>query len=195
MIEHGDYFSATVAERLGAAGFEVVCWSGSEAEVAAGMQTCEYFVGCARGVWNGARRAHGFQLPTAEAMACGCVTVSYDTGGCLDYMCDGVNAFLARTDDEEGLLAAVRRARGQLQHPGDGHGEPANARTRRSSPTTPSARSARSWGRTRSALASSPCSTWAEGDRYWLGFARCHRTLATSRARTERNCLRSKAEL
>lgn len=111
LMHHRAYASERVAARLRALGFEVCVVRGREEEVAAGLQGCEYFVSCSPGFHNGWRGAEGFQLPTAEAMACGCVTVSYDTGGCADYLIDGVNGFLARGDDEDALVAALLRAR------------------------------------------------------------------------------------
>lgn len=111
LIHHRAYASERVAARLATLGFEVRLVHGSEDEVAAALQACEYFVSCSPGFHNGWRGAEGFQLPTAEAMACGCVTVSYDTGGCADYLIDGVNGFLAHGDDDEALVAALLRAR------------------------------------------------------------------------------------
>lgn len=46
----------------------------------------------------------GFALPPAEAMACGCVFVGTDSGGCRDYAMDGETALLSDPGDIDTLF-------------------------------------------------------------------------------------------
>ncbi|MEM9556462.1 MAG: glycosyltransferase family 4 protein [Acidobacteriota bacterium] len=105
LLRHRDYggdnspADAPLVDALDARGFEVVVLAGSEEEVADGLRRCELFVSASRGEPNGWRRTEGFQLPTAEAMACGCLVVSVDTGGVGDHLIDGATGVLVDADD------------------------------------------------------------------------------------------------
>ncbi len=59
-------------------------------------------------VWFLASKAEGFGLPILEAMACGCVVVSTDSGGPRDIISDGVNGFLVKIGDVEGAVKKIK---------------------------------------------------------------------------------------
>lgn len=46
----------------------------------------------------------GWGLPPAEAMACGCVFVGTDSGGCRDYAINNETALLSPPRDQKSLL-------------------------------------------------------------------------------------------
>lgn len=52
----------------------------------------------------------GFGLPMLEAMACGCATVGWDSGGCHEYARPGRNVLLARYGDIDLLAGLLRTA-------------------------------------------------------------------------------------
>lgn len=58
-------------------------------------------------VWFLASKSDGFGLPILEAMACGCVVVSTDSGGPRDIISDGVNGFLVKVGDVEGAVEKI----------------------------------------------------------------------------------------
>lgn len=75
-------------------------------------------------VYLAASRAEGWSLPPAEAMACGCVFVGTDSGGCRDYALDGRTALLSPPGHRDALftnlcrIAEDRELRARLQRTG-----------------------------------------------------------------------------
>jgi glycosyltransferase involved in cell wall biosynthesis len=49
----------------------------------------------------------GFGLPGLEAMACGCALISTDNGGCDEYVIDGENCYLYKSQDIQQLVNSI----------------------------------------------------------------------------------------
>jgi glycosyltransferase involved in cell wall biosynthesis len=60
-------------------------------------------------IYLGASWTEGFGLPAAEAMACGCVFVGTDSGGCRDYAIHERTALLSPARDRDTLYANLCR--------------------------------------------------------------------------------------
>jgi len=111
MIAHRAYAANSLVEKIKNSGFNFIMMHGTENDIAKDMQTCEYFVSCSMGIHNGWRETEGFPLPSAEAMACGCLTISYHNGGCVEYMSDKINSFVTNKNTEDMLMKELIRAR------------------------------------------------------------------------------------
>lgn len=111
MIKHRHHYDESIKEKIESNDFEVLEISGTESEVADLMRTCDYFVMCSRGVYNGHDYAEGFPLPGAEAMACGAILITYNNHGCLEYAFDKVNSFVAWENTPDDLISKLIEAR------------------------------------------------------------------------------------
>ncbi len=60
-------------------------------------------------IYLSASLAEGWALPPAEAMACGCLFVGTDSGGCRDFADDGRTALLSPPGDRDALYANLHR--------------------------------------------------------------------------------------
>ena len=76
----------------------------SEIEVGEHLRTCDYFVSFSKGVYNGFECSEGFRLPGAEALSSGCLVVSVNSWGPLDYLQDNVNCRIAWKNTEEDVI-------------------------------------------------------------------------------------------
>ena len=112
MISHRAYSAGEVIEKVKKGGFQFLQIGGTENQVAEQMRTCEYFVSCSNGIHNGWRETEGFPLPSAEAMASGCFVVSFDNGGCREYLHDTVTGFIAEENTADGVLSDLMFAKG-----------------------------------------------------------------------------------
>ncbi|WP_169853201.1 glycosyltransferase family 4 protein [Anaerohalosphaera lusitana] len=59
--------------------------------------------------WFCASRSEGFAMPLLEAMACGCSVVTFDCGGCRDFIKDGENGLILPEANAEKLAATITR--------------------------------------------------------------------------------------
>ena len=60
-------------------------------------------------IYVSASKTEGLSLSILEAMACGLPIVASDAGGTKDIVKDGVNGFLFRVDDEDGMKEALQK--------------------------------------------------------------------------------------
>lgn len=111
VIAHRAYASSEVIEKAKQNGFQILSIGGTENDVAQQMQTCEYFLSCSKGIYNGWRESEGFPLPSAEAMACGCITISFENGGVNEYLQDGINGFISQINTTEDMVEKLCSAR------------------------------------------------------------------------------------
>lgn len=92
--DHTERYAGFLREFCAARGcdLEFVCLRGPEADIAAGMQACDFFVSMNLGkdlFWG-----EGLGMPQAEAMACGCVVLAFDLLGNRELILPGHNAVL-----------------------------------------------------------------------------------------------------
>lgn len=92
--DHTERYATFLREFCAARGcdLEFVCLRGPEADIAVGMQACDFFVSMNLGkdlFWG-----EGLGMPQAEAMACGCVVLAFDLLGNREIILPGHNAIL-----------------------------------------------------------------------------------------------------
>jgi glycosyltransferase involved in cell wall biosynthesis len=76
-----------------------ICRPSSDEELAELLQKTDIFVVTSH--WE------GFGLPGLEAMACGCIVISTDNGGCNEYSKDNQNCFLYQQQDVNQLVELI----------------------------------------------------------------------------------------
>jgi len=107
LIEHREYADDKLHGLLKTRGYEVFPFKGTEEQIAQAMQSCDYFLSTAKGVFNGHDCAEGFALPSAEAMASGAILIGYNNQGCLSYAHDRVNSRIAWNSIPEELISLL----------------------------------------------------------------------------------------
>jgi hypothetical protein len=100
MMEHREHWNPNIIPKLKEAGFNVVVAKGTQAQVAEAMRKSQYFVSFAPGVETPHGHVEGFPLPTAEAMAAGCITIAMDNCGNTEYLMDKINGFFHKGEDD-----------------------------------------------------------------------------------------------
>lgn len=112
MMKHREHWNPNIIPRLKAEGFEVEVAEGTQAQVAASMRKSRYFISFAPGVKTPHGHIEGFPLPTAEAMAAGCITLCLDNAGNTEYILDKVNAYYHSGEDSViSILKALEPAK------------------------------------------------------------------------------------
>ncbi len=89
-------------------GLEFEMIRGTEAECAASMRRCSYFLGMNHGkepLWG-----EGFGLPMLEAMQSGCFVISNDLLGNREYMVEGYTGRIVKPADAEAMSKALIEA-------------------------------------------------------------------------------------
>jgi len=104
-IRHKEYYIKGIADKFENAGYNVFVAEGSEIDVARTFSKCKYFIAAHDGQFNGFTFCEAFPGPPAEAMACGCVTLSKDTHGVRAFLLDKMNGFLF--DDYDVAIAML----------------------------------------------------------------------------------------
>ena len=100
MINHRHNYDPHIGNLLIENGFTILDIGGSEEDVARLMGSCDYFIQCSPGLWNGYEHTAGFPLPGAEAMASGAILLTYNTKGVLEYAFDKINSVVFETPEE-----------------------------------------------------------------------------------------------
>lgn len=111
MMDHRDHWNPGFVEKATALGFTVHVARGTQEQVAEAMAASAYFVSFAPGITTPHGNIEGFGLPTAEAMASGCITLAINNGGNTEFLLDSVNGFF-HTGEEEALQLLRGLARG-----------------------------------------------------------------------------------
>jgi glycosyltransferase involved in cell wall biosynthesis len=93
MMEHREHWNPSFISQIQNLGFNLIVAKGTQAQVAEAINKSAYFVSFAEGVQTPHGKIEGFPLPTAEAMAAGCITLAMDNGGNTEYLLDSVNGF------------------------------------------------------------------------------------------------------
>lgn len=108
MMEHREHWNPSFAGTIQKLGFNLVVAKGTQAQVAEAINKSAYFVSFAEGVQTPHGKIEGFPLPTAEAMAAGCVTLAMDNGGNTEYLMDSVNGFFhTGPESAESILTSL----------------------------------------------------------------------------------------
>lgn len=72
----------------------------SDSGIAKLYGTSMYFLNCS---WH-----EGFSIPNIEAMAAGCLVVTTNNDGCMDYAVDGENCLVVSRDDPRDMVSALK---------------------------------------------------------------------------------------
>jgi glycosyltransferase involved in cell wall biosynthesis len=116
MVKHRDHYSWEIHQMLTQAGFAVKIAQGTQAEVAATLSQCLFFVSDVRGRWDGFEYSEGMPMPILEAMASGCVTLCRDTNGVREFVYPYINA-CAFYKDIAGLMNTMEAIKGPWPWP------------------------------------------------------------------------------
>lgn len=100
-------YSHDFVKKINDLGYEFLRIEGDENQVAHSMRTCRYFINFSLGLYNGWKKTEGFPLPSAEAMASGCIVLSYDNGGVKEYLFDCINGFLCNENTEDSIINKI----------------------------------------------------------------------------------------
>jgi hypothetical protein len=93
MMEHREHWNPSFVEVASSLGFNVLIARGTQAQVAETLERSSFFVSFAEGIQTPHGKIEGFGLPTAEAMASGCVTLAVNNAGNTEFLLDSVNGF------------------------------------------------------------------------------------------------------